>query len=66
MRFDPDVQVRRALQVRCPHCGANVGESCTNYKGKNCAPHRDRKKARDPTSANWRRWSISQSRDRGG
>lgn len=36
----------KALQVRCPTCGARPGERCTNYRGGvQGEPHRARKRA---------------------
>jgi ParB/RepB/Spo0J family partition protein len=35
----------------CPGCGAKPGDSCKNYKGKNCAPHRDRPDGTAPGAA---------------
>jgi hypothetical protein len=31
------------LLAPCPECGANAGDSCTNYKGQRAAPHSRRK-----------------------
>lgn len=33
----------KAYSVECPECYAEEGESCTNYSGGGCAPHRRRK-----------------------
>lgn len=34
-----------ALERQCPQCKAEPGMKCHDYRGKNCAPHSDRKKA---------------------
>ena len=30
------------VHYRCPHCRAQEGQRCTNFKGQPCSPHRDR------------------------
>ncbi len=53
------------LSVACPECHAQPGESCHNYKGQNCAPHRSRKprpKVQEisPTTASGIRYQVDQ------
>lgn len=33
---------RDPLAERCPQCHALPGQKCRNYRGVNCAPHRER------------------------
>lgn len=39
------------LHVTCPQCKAGPGVKCHNYKGKNCATHRERNKIAAETQA---------------
>lgn len=33
---------RKPIDVWCPQCQSQPGNNCRNYKGRGCAPHRQR------------------------